>query len=57
MDETKLDMAIQALKGAATSIGAAIEDESITGLQAYCLLRVIAEQLEALKPARNTPAF
>tara|TARA_R110002050_G_scaffold57423_3_gene128965 strand:+ start:103534 stop:103770 length:237 start_codon:yes stop_codon:yes gene_type:complete len=42
----QLDMLIQALKGAAIGIAAAIDDETITSQQAYSLLLSLINQLE-----------
>lgn len=43
----QLELSIQALKGAAMGIAAAIDDQSITSHQVYALLFTLINQLES----------
>lgn len=45
----QLEMLIDALKGAAMGISAAVEDESITSQQVYALLFSLIAQIESLQ--------
>ena len=42
-----IDQIVQALEGAAQGIAAAVEQETITPMQIYCLPSLIAKQLKA----------